>query len=128
MKFKGYFFPPVDFLRGIQVEYPRMVSDPKKTVLTTLDDYQDLLDRLKAIPRMIHQIIQLLKQGVEEGFTFAKESMTGVDAQFEKLQVQVGSENSYMVVWDGTKIRLIFAVKFLKFNNSSLVVRPIYFF
>ena len=93
MKFKGYLFPPVDFLGGIQVEYPRMVSDPKKTVLTTLADYEDLLARLKAIPTMINQIIQRLKQGVKEGFTYAKESMTGVDAQFEKLQVQVSLVN-----------------------------------
>ena len=91
MKHKGYLLPPVNFLEGIQVEYPLMVSDPKKTQLGSLKDYEDLLTRIRGIPSMIDQIIFLLKMGMKERVTYAKESLGGVDLQFERLQVQVRS-------------------------------------
>ena len=89
MKHKGYLLPPVNFLEGIQVEYPRLVSDSKKTKLGSLKDYEDLLARITALPGMVNQIIILLREGMKQGVTYAKESLGGVDFQFEKLQVQV---------------------------------------
>ena len=38
---------------------------------------------------MINQIIELLRIGIEQGVTYAEESLRGVDEQFEKLQVKV---------------------------------------
>jgi len=96
MKHKGYLLPPVNFLEGIQVEYPLLVSDPKKTKLGSLKDYEDLLTRIRGIPGMIDQIIILLKEGMKEGVTYAKESLGGVDLQFERLQVQVNASDFYI--------------------------------
>ena len=90
MKHKGYLLPPVNFLEGIQVEYPRLVSDSKKTPLRSLKDYEDLLARITALPTMIDQIIILLREGMKQGVTYAKESLGGVDLQLERIQVQVG--------------------------------------
>ena len=89
LKYKGFLFPPINFLEGIQTTYPRLVSEKKYTKLGSLKDYQDLLERLSKIPTMISQIIELLKIGMREGVTYARESLTGVDEQLEKLQVNV---------------------------------------
>ena len=89
MKHKGYLLPPVNFLEGIQTVYPQLVSDPKKTQLESKKDYDDLLARITGLPGMIDQIIELLREGMAQGVTYSKESLGGVDLQFEKLQVQV---------------------------------------
>ena len=89
MKHKGYLLPPVNFLEGIQVEYPLMVSDSKKTPLGSLKDYDDLLARITSLPTMIDQIILLLREGMKQGVTYAKESLGGVDLHLERIQVQV---------------------------------------
>ena len=66
-----------------------MVSDPKKTPLRSLKDYDDLLARITAVPTMIDQIIVLMREGMKQGITYAKQSLGGVDLQLELLQVQV---------------------------------------
>ena len=96
LKYKGYLFPPINFLEGIQTTYPRMVSQKKYTKLGSLKDYQDLLERLRKIPSMISQIIDLLKQGMREGVTYPRESLNGVDDQFEKLQGDVEDSPFYV--------------------------------
>jgi len=96
MKHKGYLLPPVNFLEGVQVVYPLLVSDPKKTQLESKKDYDDLLARITGIPGMIDQILELLKEGMAQGVTYSKESLGGVDLQFEKLQVQVNASDFYI--------------------------------
>jgi len=96
MKHKGYLLPPVNFLEGIQTVYPRLVSDPKKTQLQSKKDYDDLLARITGLPGMIDQIIELLREGMAQGVTYSKESLGGVDLQFEKLQVQVNASEFYV--------------------------------
>jgi len=95
MKHKGYLLPPVNFLEGIQVEYPLLVSDPKRTPLRSLSDYEHLLTRITSLPTMIDQIILLLRKGAKEGVTYAKESLNGVDEQLERLQVDVDKSDFY---------------------------------
>ena len=73
-----------------------MVSQKKYTKLGSLKDYQDLLERLKKIPTMISQIIDLLKLGMKEGVTYAPESLNGVDGQFERLQGDVEDSPFYV--------------------------------
>ena len=90
MKHKGYLLPPVNFLEGVQVEYPNLVSDPQKTPLQSLQDYEDLLARIQGLPGMVDQIIILLREGMKQGVTYAKESLGGVHTQFQQLQVPVG--------------------------------------
>ena len=56
MQHKGYLLPPINFLEGLQVEYPRLISDKKRTPLGSLKDYEDLLARLKQLPQMVKQL------------------------------------------------------------------------
>merc|ERR1712038_1451117 len=64
MQHKGYLLPPINFLEGFQVEYPRLISDKKRTPLGSLKDYEDLLARLKQLPQMVKQVEALLREGV----------------------------------------------------------------
>merc|ERR1712183_731174 len=96
MLHKGYLLPPINFLEGLQVEHPRLVSDRKKTPLRSLKDYEDLLARLKLLPQMVNQVESLLREGVKQGVTYARESLRGVDAQFEKLQVGANESDFYV--------------------------------
>merc|ERR1712038_392874 len=96
MQHKGYLLPPINFLEGIQIEYPRLISDKKRTPLGSLKDYEDLLARLKQLPQMVRQVEALLREGVKEGVTYARESLGGVDAQFEKLQVGANDSDFYV--------------------------------
>lgn len=96
MKHKGYLLPPVNFLEGIQVEYPNLVSDPKKTPLQSLRDYEDLLARIQGLSGQIDQIITLLREGMKEGVTYAKESLSGVDQQLQQLQVPANTSDFYI--------------------------------
>merc|ERR1712130_475943 len=95
MLHRGYLLPPINFLEGLQVEYPRLVSDRKRTPLRSLKDYEDLLARLKLMPQMVRQVEALLREGVKQGVTYARESLRGVDAQFEKLQVGANASDFY---------------------------------
>jgi len=96
MQHKGYLLPPINFLEGLQVEYPRLISDKKRTPLGSLKDYEDLLARLKQLPQMVRQVEALLREGVKQGVTYARESLGGVDAQFEKLQVGANNSDFYV--------------------------------
>lgn len=95
MRHKGYLLPPINFLEGLQVEYPRLISDRKRTPLGSLKDYEDLLARLKLLPQMVNQVEALLREGVKQGVTYARESLRGVDSQFEKLQVGANASDFY---------------------------------
>ena len=96
MLHKGYLLPPINFLEGLQIEYPRLVSDRKRTPLRSLKDYEDLLARVKLLPQMVNQVEALLREGVKQGVTYARESLRGVDAQFEKLQVGANESDFYV--------------------------------
>merc|ERR1712088_370745 len=96
MVHKGFLLPPINFLEGLQIEYPRLVSDRKKTPLRSLKDYEDLLARLKLLPQMVNQVEALLREGVKQGVTYARESLRGVDAQFGKLQVGANASDFYV--------------------------------
>jgi len=82
-RLKSYLFPPVNIMENIAVLYPKLIKD---TDLDSLRDYQDLLQRLSNLPRLLDQILELLRTGLQEGVVFAKESLQGVDEKFEKLQ------------------------------------------
>ena len=45
---------------------------------------------------MVRQVEALLREGVKQGVTYARESLKGVDAQFEKLQVGANESDFYV--------------------------------
>ena len=96
MQYKGYLLPPINFLEGVQTEYPKLVSKKKYTKLNSLQNYEDLLTRMGKIPKMLDEMTELLRLGIQEGVTYAKESLVGVVTQFNSLQVQVNASDFYV--------------------------------
>ena len=94
LQYKGFLFPQVASFGfdALQTRYPKLVENAD---LDSLKAYQDLLERLTKLPNMIEQIIALLRTGIKEGVTFAKEAMKGVDQQLEKLQVDPNNSVFY---------------------------------
>jgi len=89
LQYKGYLFPPVNIMSSVAVTLPNVI---KNTQLDSIQDYEDLLNRLKKVPKMIQQMKALLQEGIKEGYTYAKESFSGVVRKFADLQVD--AENS----------------------------------
>ena len=85
LKYKGYLLPPVNNMENVAVDYSDLVTKAK---LDSVKAYEDLLTRLTKLPALLRQVTSLLREGLAQGVTYAKESLSSVDASFEKLQVE----------------------------------------
>ena len=79
LAFKSFLFP-LNRLEGPQLDFPRLISWMKTDTTT---DYEKILARFQRFPVQISQIIALLKYGVREGYTMARESIESVPEQLE---------------------------------------------
>lgn len=71
-------YMPINKLYGVQTEIPEVL---KAMPASSIEDYEDILARYRGIPRLIDQIILLLKKGLEEGITAPKVVMHEVPQQ-----------------------------------------------
>ena len=67
-RYKTYFMP-IDQMGGIQIGFAGM---PDYAPFDTAEDYQNYLSRLRAFPKKIEQTIDLMKRGIETGWTHPK--------------------------------------------------------
>ena len=74
MKFKSFLFP-LNQLEGPHIDFPRLISWMKTE---TVDDYRKIIARFELFPVQIDQLIELLRQGVQDNFTMAAESISSV--------------------------------------------------
>ena len=85
---KGFFFAPVNSFDGIQKTYPKLFDSASSNNDT---NFLHLKKRLQSMPKMIYDIILLLKYGMRFKITYATESLTGVDETLKKLDVKVNN-------------------------------------
>ncbi len=88
MGFGGRYFAPVDFMYGVQRSYPRLFRTGSAFRLERLEDYDNVLARLRALPAALDGVRRTLEAGVRAGMVYAEGTLTRVDAQFDKLQVR----------------------------------------
>ncbi len=67
-RYKTYFMP-IDQMCGIQIGFAGM---PDYAPFDTAEDYQNYISRLRAFPKKIEQTIDLMKRGIETGWTHPK--------------------------------------------------------
>ena len=67
-RYKTYFMP-IDQMGGIQIGFAGM---PDYAPFDTAEDYQNYISRLRAFPKKIEQTIDLMKRGIETGWTHPK--------------------------------------------------------
>lgn len=68
----GKYFPPINSMGNIQSKLPQLISRMK---IKSSKDFNNTLARLRAIPRMINQIIHQLNEGISHRITYARESI-----------------------------------------------------
>ncbi|XP_014662911.1 PREDICTED: uncharacterized protein LOC106805722 [Priapulus caudatus] len=83
IQYKGFYFP-VNFLEGVQVDFVTLIT--QFMPLNTVADYNNVLARYAAFGKQVDEIIEVMRKGIEEKITFPKESMKGIQEQFEALE------------------------------------------
>ena len=92
----GQLLAPVNFMQGIQTGLPQTFGSKNKFRWDSDEDFQINLERLKNVPQVIDQTLEDLKEGVSLGITYANESLTRAQAQFESLQVSDIEESQFL--------------------------------
>ncbi|HWF19251.1 MAG TPA: DUF885 domain-containing protein [Verrucomicrobiae bacterium] len=89
-RFKGEYLA-INQLGGVQQDVPQMleVIMPHRSV----QDYEDILARLKTVPTVISQTLVLLKRGLETGITPPRVTLRDVPQQVESQLVEDPQEN-----------------------------------
>src|SRR3954454_11209198 len=52
---------------------------PEEVPLATVKDYRNYVSRLRAWPRYVHEQIELMRTGIQRGFTVPRETLNGYD-------------------------------------------------
>jgi uncharacterized protein (DUF885 family) len=71
---------PISQMEGIHLSFPQLVA---LTPFRNAKDYRDYLSRLAVYPKQIDQVIELMKRGIERGWTQAAEPLRSVPSQIE---------------------------------------------
>ncbi|GFO11539.1 hypothetical protein PoB_003804400 [Plakobranchus ocellatus] len=73
---------PINYLEGAHVDCCRTISFMK---FDGEDDFAKYIQRLNAMPKKIHQTIELLKEGVSEGVVLFISSIQNIPKQIESM-------------------------------------------
>jgi uncharacterized protein (DUF885 family) len=94
----GYAFPdhlmPVTQLDGVHRDVPELFG---QVPTATVPDYENILARLKGIPRLVNQNLKLMEQGRASGLTPPKVTLRDLPGQLEGL-IRAGPEASPFLV------------------------------
>jgi len=91
-RFKGEYMP-INQMHGVQQEVPEILEiSPRATV----QDYENILARLKKVPALVDQTIVLLKKGLETGITPPRITLRDVPQQL-KSQLESNPEKNSML-------------------------------
>lgn len=81
-------------LSGVQADVPQTLAI---SPTATAKDYEDMLARLRAVPKLIEQHIALMKEGLKAGVTPPKITLRDVPGQIESQLVPDPEKNSLLV-------------------------------
>jgi uncharacterized protein (DUF885 family) len=81
---------PVSQMNGVHHEFPQL---PRIAPLRTTKDYEDFLSRLSAYPRLVDQVIELMRRGMASGWVPPAVAIREVPAQIEKQWTEDVTKN-----------------------------------
>jgi uncharacterized protein (DUF885 family) len=73
-------FMPINQMQGLQVEIGQLIA---ATPFRTARDYLDYLERLRAYPRLIAQVVALMERGLETRWVYPAVPLRSVPSQIE---------------------------------------------
>ena len=92
----GQAFPthlmPLNQMGGIQINLPSLQM---VTPFRTLKDYEDYLDRLRAVPVLIGQTVALMQQGLKTGWVMPKVPLRSVPDQIKAQLVEDAADSPF---------------------------------
>lgn len=68
---------------------------PSSVPLATAQDYRNYIDRLRAVPVYVEQHIELMRTGLERGFTAPRVVMDGFDGPIRAQVVEVAEDSDF---------------------------------
>lgn len=120
-EFKDYLMP-INQMGGIHNFFGRMIAiSPFKTE----KDYENYLSRLKAFPKYIDQTIELMKSGIEQGFSVPQIAMVDVPNQIARQLPEDITTSSFYdplkkdIVSDSLKTAIHEAIKTDLYNTFN---------
>ena len=95
MEAEGFFFPPVNFMNGIQSLWSNYFEQPSNFKLENEQDYEDVLSMLKKIPKQVDQVQILCEKAIARKLTFHEASMSRVKKQFDNLFTDLPEDSNF---------------------------------
>ena len=95
LKHEGYLFAPISFLDGIEKVLPQNYKTSSFFKQECVEDYRNIITRLKGIPRQIQDLIETLKAGIRAKKTYSNESLSRAKSHFEAIQVEDVEESAF---------------------------------
>ena len=97
MEAEGFFFPPVEFMSGLQTFWPNFFKNPTNFKLDTNDDYNNVLAMLQKIPKQVDQVQILCEKAISRKLTFHEASMSRTKKQFENLFTDFPEDSNFYI-------------------------------
>jgi len=83
-------FMPITQMNGLQQSVPQLLE---MSPHATAADYEDIIARLKGVPKLVDQTIVLLNKGIAAGITPPRITLRDVPQQIKSLLVQDAGQN-----------------------------------
>lgn len=90
-KFMPYVWP-LNNMEGPQLSFPRLIS---KMARNTVQDFLDILMRMRQIPRQIDQMIELMREGIRRRLTMNKISFESAGKIFAEISRKKFNESLF---------------------------------
>ncbi|HEV2130228.1 MAG TPA: DUF885 domain-containing protein, partial [Longimicrobiaceae bacterium] len=91
-RFRGYLMP-ITNREGFHTSFPQL---PDRQPLTTVQDYENYIARLRAFREYAGQHVELMRTGVREGIALPRVVLTGVE---ETIQPHIVTDPTQSLLW-----------------------------
>jgi len=89
----GDYQMPINADSGFHSGFSRL---PQEVPLATVKDYENYISRLRQWPRYVHEEIELMREGIQRGFTVPRATLTGYD---KTMSAHVVDDVTKSVFW-----------------------------
>ena len=124
-RFNAHLLPEVTFKYGVQTSIPNAFGRSSFLPMISEDDVETALERLAEVPRLLEGIEAALREGIEANVTFAKESMSRVDAQFEVLLNKNIEETPFLTPFRRAVKAKIFGAEEAEKNATAIIYEAV---
>ncbi|XP_013095502.2 uncharacterized protein LOC106078951 [Biomphalaria glabrata] len=97
LKFKSYLLP-INYMEGIQTECDLMISFMK---FNTKEDFNKYIKRLERLPHKVEQVLEALRQGIQEDVVYHSASVIDVPRQINLIVTTPFEKHGFLMPFRG---------------------------